>query len=121
MRGIGYGLRVGGAEIGGEEEIPVGLHGIVGDVEDVLHAIVGHVVAHGPQQGEIPLRGAVSKLAEVDPQVALTVGNDVADVQVAVDAAWCIGHGIEELQGLLSVVIGHFIGFAIESLQTLFI
>ena len=48
MRGIGYGLRVSCAEIGGEEEIPVGLHGIMGDVEDVLHAIVRHIVAHGP-------------------------------------------------------------------------
>ena len=61
MRGIGYGLCIAGAEIGGEEYIPMGLHGIVSDVEDVLHAIVGHIVAHGPQQGEIPLRGAVSK------------------------------------------------------------
>ena len=48
LGGLGDSLRVAGAQIGREKDVPVGLHLIVCDVEYVLHTIVGHVVTHGP-------------------------------------------------------------------------
>ena len=48
LDGLVDGLRVGRAEIGWKEDVPMGLHHIVCNMEYVLDPIRGHIVAHGP-------------------------------------------------------------------------
>ena len=87
-------------------------------MEYVLDSIVRHIVTHGPQQRQVPLRGTVSKFVQVNPEVALAVSNDVADVQVAMHAAGRVWHRLQELQGTLLVILRHAVLLTFQSLHT---
>ena len=79
-------LRIGRAKIGREEDVPVGKERLVVDVEEELSTLVPHSVGHRPKHAQIPLRHAVAELADIDPECALAVGDDVAYLQVTVQA-----------------------------------
>ena len=50
LKGLLDGLRVGRAKIGWEEDVPMGHHRIVCDMEYVFNTIARHIVAHGPEE-----------------------------------------------------------------------
>ena len=87
-------------------------------MEYVLDSIVRHIVTHGPQERQVPLGGAVSKFVQVNPEVAMAVSNDVADVQVAMHAAGRVWHRLQELQGTLLVILRHAVLLTFQSLHT---
>ena len=71
------------------------------EVKKIIGAFLTHPAAHDPHDAQVPFRGAVAELAHIDPQGAVSVRDDIADLEVAVQAGGRVRHLLQKGQGTL--------------------
>ena len=95
-----------GAVINGGKGRPVRPQRGLVQVENTVSALSADEIGGIVHYAQVPLRDTVGKVAHVNPEVAAPIGDDVADVQVAVQTGGRGGHGVEETVDALLVGIG---------------
>lgn len=70
-------------------------------MEQAVCSLHIQIVGHSPHDAQIPFRRAISELTYVNPEVALAIGDDIANMKVAMHTVWFV-HLLKEAQGLIS-------------------
>ena len=60
-------LLIGGAKIGGQEDIPVLRKGFGLQMEQEIGPVLIHIMANGPQHAIVPFRKAMAEFAYINP------------------------------------------------------
>ena len=87
------------AVVGAGEDAPVLLHLRRSQVEEPLCPLGVGYLGKPPAQAQVPFRRAVGELPDVDPEVPFPVGDDVADLHVAVKEGRRVRNLLQQGQG----------------------
>ncbi len=85
-----------------------------------IGAFVTKIVADGPEPSQVPLWYSMAELADVYPHRPAPVRDDIADVEVPMQAGIGIGSLVQKGQGALTVFFRHAVIILVKCPEDVF-